>query len=299
MLVTALQSLRQQTLDKNLYEIVVVDNGSSDDTAEVLRQFQGDHQALNIALVREDQLGLGHARNTGIRHARGVRVAFMDDDAQANRDWLETALRCFEETRPAPMGIGGKILPIYDSPRPKWFKDQWEIRSWGEHSRFLRKGESFSGSNMIFKKEILETYGGFDVRVGVKGPYLSVGEETGLFHRIWREKDDACFYYSPQLVVYHAVPGYKMTIPYSLKRAFITGQVWMVQNRPRSPHERLVLFVQILVSAALYMGLALIPRREYSAFSYWAVKCLTPIANEIGRLVACVGLSIQVRQGHR
>ena len=299
MLANALESLLQQTLAKDLFEIIVVDNASTDTTPAVVKSFQANHPEHNIGLMREDCLGLGYARNAGFRRAQGEYVAFMDDDAQASQDWLETALSCFQEIQPPPFAIGGKILPIYNSPKPKWFKDEWETRTWGEQPRLLRKGESFSGSNMIFKKEVLQAYGGFDTRVGVKGVYLSVGEETGLFQRIWQEEGAACFYYSPRLVVYHAVPHYKMTVSYSLKRAFVTGQVCLVQNPPDSMVKRLELLVRIVVSVAVYTLLALIPRREYWALPYWAVTCLTPIAAEIGRFVGCIGLFIQVRQENR
>jgi glycosyltransferase involved in cell wall biosynthesis len=180
MLSTALESLVQQTLDKRLYEVIVVDNASSDATPEVLRGLRARYGEWNIVLAREDRLGLGYARNAGVREARGAYVAFMDDDAWADKDWLKLALGCFEYVKPTPFVVGGPILPFYDSPRPAWFKDEYEIRTWGQKPRFLRQGESFSGSNIIFNKDIIETYGGFDVQVGMKGYHLSVGVETNL-----------------------------------------------------------------------------------------------------------------------
>lgn len=297
LLVGALESLCVQTIDASVYEIIVVDNNSTDNTNVVVDTSCRRH--FNIRYCRETQQGLSHARNRGWREARGQYVAFIDDDAQASRDWLQAALHCFGRVRPEPLGIGGKILPAYDAAKPKWFYDDLEVRSLGDDPRFLRSGESFSGSNMVFRRDVLEKYGGFDVTLGVKGPYLSVGEETALCAKIWRDKPDAGFFYSPHMIIYHAVPQYKMTVSYSLKRAFLTGQVWMIQNPPTSLSRRIWLFIRIVVSACLWMARSLLKKRRYSGLDYWAAKCLPPVAIEVGRLVGCLGLFIKVRQGGR
>ena len=300
MLAGALESLVQQTVDKGSYEIIVVDNGSTDATSEVTRNFQARYRVCNIMLVREDRLGLAYARNAGSRQARGNYVAFMDDDARASPNWLDIALRCFEEVQPPPIGIGGPILPLYDSPKPTWFKDEYEIRSWGEQPRFLKQGETFSGSNMILRKEILEVYGGFDVRLGVQGEYLGMCEETALFMKIWQLKDDAVFYYSPRLVMFHAVPSHRMTVSYPLKRAFSWGQSWYLMEGPKSVQGRLRLFLGMLISIARLSRLALLHRREYSAYyQNWIVESCGPIARETGRLAASLGLFIPMRQRER
>src|SRR5688572_27249140 len=161
-----LESFRTQAFEAQRYEIIVVDNNSTDNTSSVVREFCPSFSNLRYFL--EPQQGLSHARNRGWRKARGQYVAFMDDDARASRDWVETALRCFGWIRPEPLAIGGKILPAYDAPKPTWFHDDLELRSFGDNPRFLSSGESFSGSNMVFRRDVLEHYGGFDARVGVK-----------------------------------------------------------------------------------------------------------------------------------
>lgn len=292
-----LQSLQTQAFEAQRYEIIVVDNNSTDSTSSLVKEFCCSFS--NLRYLLEPQQGLSHARNRGWREARGQYVAFMDDDARARRDWVETAWRCFGSIRPEPLAVGGKILPLYDAGKPKWFHDDFEVRSFGDNPRFLKSGESFSGSNMVFRRDVLEHYGGFDARVGVKGPYLSVGEETALFARIWRDKPDARFYYSPSMVVYHAVPQLKMTVSYVLKRSFVTGQVWIIQNAPSSLGARIWLLLRIIISASLWIGRSLLPSRRYPGLDHWAAKCLTPVASEVGRLAGCLGLFIQIRQAGR
>lgn len=294
---SALESLVRQTLDKALYEIIVVDNASTDYTSQVVQEVQAMHPECNITLVREGHLGLSRARNTGFHCARGPYVSFMDDDAQANPDWLETALRCFKEIQPSPLGIGGPILPFYESPKPQWFKDEYEIRTWGDQPRFLKRGETFPGSNMILRKDVLEKFGGFDSRVGVKGEYLSLGEDTALFEKIWEAtSDNSGLFYLPRLVVFHLVPAYKMAVSYRLKRAFARGQSWYILYGPRSLRRRLRVILGILVSVAKQSGLAFTQLGKYPTTENWMVEGLDPVAFGIGSLAGSIGLFIPVRQ---
>jgi len=295
-----LESLVQQSLDKDLYEVILVNNASTDDTPEVLEELLVKHRKYHLVRIDEPRLGLAHARNEGFRYAKGSYVAFMDDDARADKDWLELALDCFEHVKPTPLVVGGPIFPFYEGPKPAWFKDEAEIRTWGETPRFLKNGESFSGSNMIFRREVIEKYGGFNAAVGMKGEYLSVGEETSIFEKIWQyNSEPKVLYYLPQLTVFHAVPNYKLTVPYRLKRAFATGQAWNLRHGHKSLRRRLQLLMGILVSIARVAGSALRQRKEYPAYQNWIIERLAPVAVEIGRLAGCLGLFIPVRQRPR
>ena len=296
MLGRVLQSLIEQTLDKRQYEIVVINNASTDSSARVVRDFRDKHPDCSIVLAREDRQGLGYARNAGLHLARGRYVAFIDDDAVAGAKWLDLVLDCFERMVPTPLAVGGPIAPLYDAPRPKWFKDDYEIRTWGKEPRFLKKGESFSGSNMIFRKEILEEYGGFDLTVGMKGPLLSVGEETHLFEKIWKGDNNPILYYRPDLWVFHAVPAYKMTISYPLKRALIEGQTWYQHNGPVLLSGRLKFLPRIIFSFAKLSALSLLRLCMFPAIQNWAVESCAPLVKETGRFLGCLGWRVDVRQ---
>jgi hypothetical protein len=98
----------------------------------------------------------------------------------------------------------------------------------------------------------------------MKGNYLSVGEETGLFENIWQSYGDAAvLYYSPQVRVFHAVPGSKMMVPYHLRIALVVGQVRYLRCGPESLRGRFRLFLKTLVSIARLSGSALAHVREY------------------------------------
>lgn len=295
---TALQSLITQSLDKALYEVIVVDNGSTDHTQEVVRDFQAAYLEPDISVVPAPIQGLGYARNAGFEAARGTYLAFMDDDARADRDWLRSGLDCFQSVDPTPRIVGGPIFPIYGSPKPEWFRDSYEIRTWGEKPHFLRRGESFSGSNVILEREVLEEYGGFDVTVGMKGEYLSVGEETNLFHRIWQHSGDSkVLYYSPRPMMFHKVHHHRMTVFYRLKRAFATGNA-QDEQPPESTLSQLRMVPRIVASILIASGSAFWNRGRFPTSRNWMVEALSPIAMDVGRLFRHVGLSVPVRQRH-
>src|SRR5512134_723869 len=293
----ALDSLAGQTLDRARYEVIVVNNGSTDETPSVVRAFQVTEHACSLRLVDEPALGLGYARNTGWKTAKGEYVAFMDDDAKADPSWLERALQLFENSRASPVAVGGQIRPWYVSPKPAWFKDEYEVRSWGSQARPLSAGESVSGSNMIFTKQGLQEFGGFDVNVGMRGIRISMGEETVLFHRISESFGDrAILLYDPELIVYNAVSRRKMTARYHLSRWFVAGQVACRLDAPASFRERLSRLRAGVTAIRRLMGAALEQRKLFPNYRSWMVERLGPVALETGRLLAGMGLHLSVRR---
>lgn len=287
-----LTSLVGQTLPAERYEIIVVDNRSADGTRIMVESFRQDHPAHQVVLIYESELGLGWARNAGWRQARGEYVAFIDDDAKADSRWLEHARTCFEGIRPVPVAVGGPILPYYSESKPAWFKDEYELRTWGEHPRVLDPRESLSGSNMIFQKEVLERFGGFDVRVGMRGKRISVGEETALFSRITARYVGGLLYYSPHLVVYHVVGAGKMRASYHVVRAFATGQVWYFLNGPRTFQERVRFLRTTLRTIKELTTTAMRQFLTFQDYRNWIIERVAPVALEMGRLVAGLGFCL-------
>ena len=189
LLKNAIASLCDQTLPADHFEILIVNNASTDRTFEVIQLRQKASPSHVIRCVDEPRPGIAIARNRAIRAAHGKYIAFLDDDALANPDWIEKALNLLESS-PAPDCVGGPIVPFYTSEKPDWFKDEYEARSWGDEQRLLEPGKSFSGSNMVFRKDVLETVDGFGEEFGLQGTKLSVGEETLVFQKLWRLREN-------------------------------------------------------------------------------------------------------------
>ncbi|UCF30159.1 MAG: glycosyltransferase family 2 protein [bacterium] len=205
LLASCLQSLADQSLAGDQYEVIVVDNNSTGSTGEVIDRFAG--RVKNFRSVVETDQGLSHARNRGWREALGEFVAFIDDDARAAPDWCERILGAFETVTPRPVLVGGRILPWYETPPPEWFVDELETREWGGTPRFLHGGNArygFSGSNMAFAREVLDEYGGFSPAFGMEGGKRRVGEESELCFRIYADRP--AFWYDPAIEVLHWVP---------------------------------------------------------------------------------------------
>jgi glucosyl-dolichyl phosphate glucuronosyltransferase len=221
----SLLSLSSQTLAPALYEVVVIDNNSTDETSEVVKECQESHSGLNLRCVKETQQGLSFARNRGYQEARGKIVAYLDDDAIANQKWCEATLAAFEQ--PSVLAAGGPIVPWYEAQPPAWFDNSFETRSWGKSSKFLDNNLAkfgFSGGCMAFPKTILEQYAGFDTNLGMKGNTMGFAEEDDLFLRIWNDhQPKPMFWYETQMQIEHYTPERNWQVAYRKQRAFRSG----------------------------------------------------------------------------
>ncbi len=296
LLLTAVESVLGQTLPTDLLEVIVVDNCSTDGTAEAIGALVESHP--NLRYIYEGRLGLARARNTGWQAAQGTYVAFLDDDARAESSWLETAQGLIERNPVNLRCVGGPIHPFYTSPKPDWWLDAYEIRTRGDVQRHLHQGEAFSGSNMIWLKDVLQTYGGFDSSAGMKGSQLGMGEETALFRRVWEGEESPVFLYSPDLRVYHWVPPEKMTMRYIVKRAAANGQfeASFALSANTKTAGRLRLVGTTLRTLAVEIPTVLLRRRQYRTTQNWYFEhCFTPI-QDISKLLRLLGIRISVTQ---
>ena len=218
-----LQSLIEQSLSANQYEIIVVDNNSVDQTEEVTRKYQGI--SPNIRYMKEQKQGLSYSRNTGWQNTKCQYVAYIDDDAKASHDWCKKIVTAFQDVKPTPAAVGGKILPYYEKTPPKWFIDELEIRTWGNESHFLNKRyikSGFSGSNMAFQRKYLEELDGFNTELGMIGNEIRMGEDSDFFFRL--SKVYPFFWYDPSIIVHHYTPSEKFKINYIWQRGYSSGR---------------------------------------------------------------------------
>ena len=211
-----LESLAAQTAPGDAFEVIVVDNNSTDGTPAAARSFEGRVPGLRV--VPEAAQGLSSARNRGWREARGAFVAFLDDDARATERWVETLVRIVGEH--APDVAGGPIRPFYTSPKPAWFKDEYELRIHQAESGWMADGY-VSGSNFAVRRGLKDEIGEFDTRYGMSGTALAYGEETELLRRA--RGAGKRVYYALDLEVLHHVPAEKMDLLFAMSAAFRRG----------------------------------------------------------------------------
>jgi glycosyltransferase involved in cell wall biosynthesis len=164
-LAALLDSLRRQTLAPSQIELIVVDDASTDGTAEMLERGAGDHEFSRFEIVSQSSsVGPAAARNAGWRLARAPLVAFIDDDCEASPSWLEELVAMAGEDEVA---LQGRTEPI---PR--------EADEVGPFSRTLsvtRLGPMYPTCNMAYPRALLERLGGFDESYPAPG-----GEDTDL-----------------------------------------------------------------------------------------------------------------------
>lgn len=216
-----LASLCEQQLSSELYEVIVVDNNSQDNTAEVVSSYMNKKE--NIRYVTEKKQGLSHARNRGCEKAKGEYLVYVDDDAKMDGQYLLNVLEVIKTYEPDI--LGGPIYPYYTDNKPRWFRDEYEIRKYEEKSGFSKMC-SVSGSNFIIKKDLLKNLGMFDPDFGMKGSKIDIGEERKVLD-IYRERtpdSDQKVYYALECYVWHHVPQYKMKMDCFMKRYYISGK---------------------------------------------------------------------------
>lgn len=225
----ALRSLTQQTLDTDLYEILVVDNNSTDQTKKVATE-EFSHLP-NLKYLFEPILGLSQARNTAWKHSRGQYIAYLDDDAIASPQWLEKILEVFNTNEPRPGCVAGKVEPIWEEPRPDWLSDKLlpylTVIDWSDTPTILKGSKYAAGANMTFPKEVIEEIGGFETRLGRKGKNLLSNEE--VYVRDQLNSLDYEIHYHPQASVQHHVSGSRLKKQWFLDRSYWQGVSRAVQ----------------------------------------------------------------------
>ena len=199
------------------YEIVLVNNNSTDGTEAECRRFQADHPDVAFRYCIESQQGLSYARNRGIRESQGEVLVYVDDDALVNPEYLQTYADFFRQ-HPEAMAAGGPILPQYDGcEEPLWMSHYTRQLvtgklDLGSHEREFPNGAFPGGGNAAYRKEVFDQVGLFNVELGRKGNSLIGAEEKDLFDKMTSR--GIRFYYLPTAILYHLIPPKKLTDDY-------------------------------------------------------------------------------------
>lgn len=276
----ALESLLDQTLDKNQFEIIIADNGSTDDTKYLVKAYIDKHNEYNIRYICEPKQGSSFARNTGFKNSNSQYIAFMDDDAKADKHWLKNIVKTIVNIKPHI--LGGPIYPFYLTEKPEWFLDKYEIRTNGDKARFLTENEYMSGSNIILKKSLLELINGCNSNIGPKGDKMGYGEDTKLIVDTRQKIRDARIYYNPQIIVYHLVPANKMRLEYFIKHSFDVGiihkDVWCCEITLWTKFKHLinVLYRIWLIVSGISLGMMFRDKKKYKYINNYIVEVINP-----------------------
>lgn len=166
-------------------EFVVVDNGSTDRTAEIINSF-------TVRYLQEDQRGVAHARNTGIRASRGEIVAFTDADCVVSRGWLRDLVQAFG--RDDVGGVAGEIVAYPPQTPAEWYAAR--VRHLSPQKYLARPLLPFAAfANLAFRREVLD-------RIGPLDETIPLGESTDYCTRFFKQTAME-LKYAPKAVVFH------------------------------------------------------------------------------------------------
>lgn len=270
-----LGSLLAQDVDLERFEIVVVDNGSTDRTREVVERFAGSQEGPLLRYVFEEHPGLSAARNRGWREAAGAIIAYIDDDAVAAPSFVAALIEAFGgETYPAM--VGGKITPLYESVPPSWLSPllhgYLSLQDFGLTSRVYSRREFPYGCNMAMRKDWLERVGGFDEK-------MIHAEDKDISRRICEAGGRR--EYHPSVMVEHMIPSERLRFDAMGRIASRTAR-WEFERVGRAGFlpvlaKRLEYVLKLGGACALGTGYVVLGRpRAAWALVYYRLRFLLP-----------------------
>ena len=227
----ALGSLAKQTLSPDEFEVIVVDNGSTDNTRDVVRSYQGEIK--NLRCFYDNVPGLHVGRNRGLKEAMADILVYADDDIEAFPVWLEGIKESFALDKNIGL-VGGKNLPAFETEPPEWLLKMWNkntkvgkilgylsLIDLGEEIKEINPFFVF-GCNFAIKKQVLIEAGGFHPDGMPQKLIKYRGDGESYISSCILEKGYMTLY-NPKASVYHFVPEKRMTLEYFCIRAFNEG----------------------------------------------------------------------------
>jgi GT2 family glycosyltransferase len=216
-LVAAVESIQQQS--KPPREIIVV----IDHNLRLLKRVRTSIPGI-IAIENGMPQGLSGARNSGLAIAQGALIAFLDDDATAEPDWLIQLCRCCED--PDVLGTGGTVEPLWLSKAPAWFPKEfsWVVGCTYQHiPETPQVVRNPYGGCACYRREMFEAVGGFRDGIG-RIPTLPMGcEETELCIRAQQHWPQKFFLYNPHARIHHRISASRANWRYFRSRCYAEG----------------------------------------------------------------------------
>ena len=298
LLAQALETVCQQILSKDRYEIIVVDNNSSDNTPDVVKRFQAAYS--NVHYYLDQEAGSSHARNSGATKARGQYLAFIDDDCKVPEGWLAIAAEIVDQV--APGVFGGPYYPFYMTESPKWYKDEYSSLNLGNTAGILASSQYLSTGNMFVQYSIFEQVGGFRIDLGLIGKQIGYGEDTMLVEWVRTLIPEAMIYYDPRLFVYHLVRAKKMELGWVLKRRFIHGRYTYILSDGGQPGMSLRHMAGLFAAPVMFvygcsLGALLRDRREYRYAQNYLYERAFVWVGVMGRLFERLSYTLRGKTG--
>ena len=218
---SVLEAYTQLESPESGWKLVIIDNGSTDKTKEIIRTFRG---LLPLTYEFEGTLGKNAALNVGLKFIEGDLVVLTDDDVFPRPDWLVT-MRASIDAHPSYSIFGGVILPRWEVPPPHWVAWTRQSPMFAITNPAFREGpvtDGIFGPNMAIRTAVFDDGIRFDVSIGPRGSAYAMGSETELIQRLQRQGHIA--WHIQGAVVEHFIRDYQMKKTWILSRAIRLGR---------------------------------------------------------------------------
>lgn len=231
MLARAIESMLKQQASVT-YELVVVDNNCTDDTAQVVKQYANESPILRY--IFEAKQGVSYGRNAGIAAAHADLIAFTDDDVLVESNWVERVKAVFD-AEPDHGCIGGRVLPIWPRPEPTWLnRSHWSplaLLDYGEAQTMdANHRKCLVTANMSARRSVFEQIGYFSPQFQkTKGSTCAV-EDRELQERYWKAGGRCRF--DPSMLVYASIQPERLDKSYHRRWHYGHGQMHALLRDP-------------------------------------------------------------------
>jgi len=274
-----LNSILEQTKGNRNIEINVIDNNSTDKTREFINTLQSTKPEINYYI--EKQQGISYARNLSFAVCKGDFLAFVDDDAVINKNWLTSLLKELDKKN-HNIVYGGPIYPKFEIEPDRWIDKNYFIRKFRNGDGFLnhiQSKEGFSGGNMCISKKLFLNSDQFNTEIGMNGGTLGLGEEPDFFYKLIKKKSDVKLYNISNMSITHNEASYKLDRDYLKERIILNAYQF---TKRTIFHENIlltffILFVKILIQLIKVTISSIIrffiPKYKFRSLrSYWIIQ---------------------------
>jgi glycosyltransferase involved in cell wall biosynthesis len=222
-----LAGLVKQDYPSALWELLVIDNNSTDDTAEVVASFMSAPPFPRR--VVETRQGLDHGRNRAISEAMGEIIVLADDDILMPSDWLSKLVAPFASEKAHTIGVvGGEVIPVFPDGLPKWMEGAHRPLSFRKDAGVLPADQSPMGANFAFPKWVFAKLGTFRTELDRQGTSLFGGGDTEMIRRVRASGLEVWFV--PEAKVFHQMPASRLSMDYAMRHAFDSARSRVVDE---------------------------------------------------------------------
>lgn len=285
LLCDAIESARDQMFLSERYEIIVVDNGSTDDTREVVERLSQE-RSKPIRYVYQPRRGLHWARHAGAAAARSEILAYTDDDGAPTSGWVAALAQAFVETDCA--AAGGPVHVRWLSEPPWWATKVYTFAhiDYGPERLELTPPRATYGPSFAVRKSVLYDVGGFNPDTSVLDRLVGDGE-VGLCRKIYAAGGKIV--YEPGAIVYHQQDGASLTLSNMRHRLAQQGRFTAYADYKARRQST----IQLLECAGLMLLRATV--HKLRGIQHWPVKDLAFYRHEVNSAAALASVGYYLR----